>query len=179
MALTESDLLRIKEKVEVLNGDRRAALDKRAFRYGEIRDLEEFIAKLRGGAAELGGKVESIGIDAQEIRATLERAVNDIGALQGDVGELRASINAASQEIQLLQNRISAARMDIDAVVGNTSTVQQDLETIRKDMTRLNVPGQTSINVAATPTAEQFNKAVADIGALVIAVRNIKGIIDL
>lgn len=174
MAVSDSEFQRVKEKVEVLNGDRRTALDKRAFRYGEIRDLQEFIAKLRNGAEELGDRIEDIGVDTQALVATVARLVGDVNDLKEDTNQLRQRINKANSDITELAVRIGNARIDIDAIVSNTSTVQIELDEIQRNIKSLSLPNQQSSNVSDAPNANQYNRLVADVAAIISVLREFK-----
>lgn len=171
MTISDSDFQRLKEKVEILNGDRRQAADKRAFRYGEIKALHELIASLRGGATELEVRIKVIASDAGGLRVEVED-------VQTRVTSAQQAIDTANGRLSQLNQRIAGAQYNIDAVANSVSSAEQKLNAIRAGAGGVTLHEPVSANVGAVPNAEQFNRAVTDIHDLFDALRQLRAVIS-
>ena len=128
---------------------------------GEFTTINASIAALQGRATDLEARATNIEADLAGVVTRLGAAEAGITDLQGDLGALDTRLDAAEGSITDLQTDLSA----LDTQVSD----------MRAAVAAVPIPALTVAPVAGTPTAADFNKAVADITALRAALVAIQG----
>lgn len=188
--LTQNDLLRMKEKIEVLGGERG---DKRksAIRMEYLLKLQELIGNIKGSANELKLLVERIDADVgtlqgdvQAVQADVSYLQTDVGALKTDVvditatmAEIQQDLGNASSDLQTLENDILSLQNDVNDLASLDARVddlETDLDGVHTAVSAVVIPDMTQGNVTAAPTDANFNALVADVAALRQSVVNLK-----
>lgn len=190
----------LKEKVEILNGDRGDGA-KAALRVGEAKDLREFIANLRRGTADvqkdlaiamtslaaLSENLSAVQLqldDAEEQLTTTTEGLADaqdaLDALEPTVAALGESLAAAEAAILALGD-IAGEVDDLQTSVGTLITTVAGqgaaINDIKTDAAAVAVPAATASTVGAAPTAAEHNALLDDVAGLRTALTNLKAAI--
>lgn len=185
MSISAQEMRVIKEKVEVLNGDRgnrRLA----ALRTGDGQDLREFIAKLRKGTADVQRDL-AIAVETQAaLAASLATTQDDLAttnsalaAAQDALTALDASLTSISGDVATLETAITTAQDAIDALGDSGATIAADVADIRAGAAAVTIDAATASTVAAPPTAAEHNALLADVDALRVALTAIKAAVAM
>lgn len=159
-----TDLRIIREKVEILFGDR-GDPDKAALRRGEISALTEYIASLRLGAAAIGKTLEGI---ASEVASTKI----DVIALQSDVA-------TAQSDLVTLQGGIDDIGDQLSTISADLSLATDGLANLKTNVASVAIPTVGTTHVTAAPTQDDFNDMMDDLAAIRTALANLRGAITL
>lgn len=159
----------MKEKVEILNGDR-GDRRKSAMREGDAQDLREFIANLRKGTADvqkdladavslldqLGENIATISGSLDETKADVEATTQALGTAQQLLSQLQLSLST-------VQSSIVDAQASIDALDQSGAAVAADLSALKAGAGSVTIPPVTSAPVSAPPTASEHNALLDEV----------------
>lgn len=199
MTIADAEFRKLKEVVEVLNGDRGdKAKSQAALRRAQLQEVETFIATVKESAAA--------------IRKELEVLVEEVREAQGDILELTARIGNAEQNLQILEDELAALQLEVTALDGRIQTLQTQADGIELQLTdaqgqitavtgdltslqttvngvrdmlngirtrvgAVDIPSLTSSAVAAPPTAGDYNALRNDVAAMRQALLDLKSAI--
>jgi chromosome segregation ATPase len=156
----------LKEKVEVLNGDRGDS-SKQAMRRGEVTDLQNFIAQLRKGETDIQRALKK----AQTDLATAQQQITD---LDTEVSTAEQSITDLNQQIAAAQSAITAAQAAITALGANGAAIAGTVSNLQDAVAAITIPALTSASVSLPPTAADFNSLRDDVVAIHGALQDMK-----
>jgi len=196
MTIADAEFRKLKEIVEVLNGDRGdQKKSQAALRRAQLLEVETFIATVKESAAairkSLEALVEEVRLaqgDILELTARIGNAEQNLQILEDELAELQLEVNALDGRIQSLQEQadgieqqLAEAQGQITAVTGDLTSLQttvngvrDTLNGIRTRVAGVNIPGLSSGNVSAAPTAGEYNALRADVASLRQALVDLK-----
>ncbi len=186
MQISMNDLRILKEKLEILTGER-GDPQLAAIRMRVLGQLQELISKLRISATDLQNDINTLDQGLQSTQSQLNTVQTDVATLDGNVNTLQSSVTALQGDIASIQTDLSTAQTtltqldaDIAALqtdVGGLATLSGNFDQIQTDVTAVSIPGATQGTVAAAPTAAEFNQLLSDVNALRTALTNLKNAI--
>jgi chromosome segregation ATPase len=196
MTIADAEFRKLKEIVEVLNGDRGdQKRSQAALRRAQLLEVETFIATVKESATairkSLEALVEEVRLaqgDILELTARIGNAEQNLQILEDELAELQQEVSALDTRIQSLQEQadgieqqLAEAQGQITAVTGDLTTLQttvtgvrDTLNGIRTRVGAVNIPGLASSDIGAAPTASDYNTLRADVANLRQALVNIK-----
>ena len=183
MTTANQEFLIIKQKVEVLAGER-GDPRQAAIRMIYLSQLQNLIGKLTKSTNDLQVLVSNINEDVLDVRA-------DVTLMQGDVATVQQALSDANDNLDSLESDIIQLKQDVTGLsdatadvhqlqldVGNLQTAQANTQSevtqIKTDVTAVAIPAMSQGAVAAPPTAAQFNNLVSDVAALRTALLSMK-----
>ena len=204
MATANQEFLIIKQKVEVLAGERgdprQAAI--RMIYLSQLQnligkltkstnDLQDLVSKINEGVLDIRadvtlvqGDVATIQIQVGDIQGDIIQITGDIATIQQALSDANANLDNLELDIIQLQNNVnglSGVTADVDQLqldVGNLQTAQastqNEVTEIKTDVTAVAIPTMSQGAVASPPTAAQFNNLVSDVAALHTALLSMK-----
>lgn len=186
VAWTDAEARTLREKVEVLNGDR-GDRTRRALRVGEMANLQELLAALRRGATELDSRIGVIASNVQTAEGDVAALDAALAALDGTVlgfdaaltavydslGTLNVVVTNQGNAAAALTTRVTAAESAIGdadtaatALALRVTATEGDIEDIQTAVGAVVAATITATTIAGAPTAADYNKVVDDIAAL-------------
>ncbi|AEY69611.1 hypothetical protein PEp14_00022 [Erwinia phage PEp14] len=182
--ITPSEFARFREILEVLAG-MRGDPRKFALRAGTVADLQELIGGLKLSATSLSASLGKISDAVAAAEGSIVGTQENISALQGHVGQLDNSIaglsgqlQTAMQQLASLNGELDEAERRIGGVAQQASDTASQLAQVRREAGGVTVPTQQSGEVSGAPTASDFNRLVADVGAVLTALQQLKTAVD-
>lgn len=204
MATANQEFLIIKQKVEVLAGER-GDPRQAAIRMIYLSQLQELISKLTKSTTSMQALVSALNADVVGVRGdvlivqeSVAHVQADVGGLQDDVIQvtsnvaiIQQSLSDANEDLETLQLEIGNLQTEVNGLAGVTAEVDQlqldvgTLQTgqtnltntvngIQSDVTAVPIPTMSQGTVAAPPTAAEFNNLVSDVAALRTALLSMK-----
>lgn len=188
--LSQNDLLLMKQKIEVLAGER-GDPQKAAIRMIYLKTLQDLISKLRGSTNDIQLAVSVLDQAVSQTQVQIGNVQGAVNDLQVDVNGLEGTVGQITTDVAHIQNDLAAATGDLDQLVLDISDLQiiiNDLETstgstgaalteLKTDVAAVTVPVMQQGAVAAAPTMAQFNLLVGDVAAVRQAVVDLKNAI--
>lgn len=191
--LSQQELLVLKQKVEVLAGERGDPRNY-AIRMIYLTQLQELIGKLSKSASAVQVMVDALATDIQDLGQDVTTVQGDVAALQVDVGGLQGAVVQISGDIALVQQGLDDANNDLSGLEQDIIDLQIDIgsladlpdevalvkgsvNSIKTDVTAVVIPNMSQGAVAAAPTAAQFNALVDDVASLRQALASMKAAI--
>lgn len=188
MTIADAEFRRLKEIVEVLNGDRGDKnKSQAALRRAQLQEVETFIATVKDSATAIRKSLESLVEEVREaqgdileLTARIGNAEQNLQILEDDLAALQLEVNALDGRIQSLQtqadgieqqlieaqNQITTVTGDLSSLQTTVNSVRDTLNGIRSRVSAVNIPGLSSGEVAAPPTAAEYNALRSDVAAL-------------
>ena len=163
----------LKEKVEILNGDRGDGR-KAAVREGDAQDLREFIAKLRKGTADVQKNLAEAVETMAQLAADLETTQGDLGEAQDAISTAQDSLTALATAIADVETSISDAQAAIETLDSSGATIAATVDDIQDAAAAVSIPGMASTPVAAAPTQAEHNSLIDDVAAIRTALISLK-----
>ena len=186
MQINMNDLRILKEKLEILTGER-GDPQLAAIRMRVLGQLQELISKLRISATDLQNDINTLDQGLQSTQSQLNTVQTDVASLDGNVNTLQSSVTTLQGDISAIQTDLSTAQTtltqldaDIAALqtdVGGLATLSNNFDQIQTDVTAVSIPGATQGTVAAPPTAAEFNQLLSNVNALRTALTDLKNAI--
>jgi len=193
MQINMNDLRILKEKLEILTGER-GDPNLAAIRVRVLGQLQELISKLRISATDLQNDINTLDQSLQSTQSQLNTVQTNVGTLQTDVAALDGNVSTLQGNVTALQSDIAAIQTDLSTAqttlsqldadiaalqtnVGGLATLSDNFDQIQTDVTAVSIPGATQGAVAAPPTAAEFNQLLSDVNALRTALTNMKNAI--
>lgn len=193
MQINMNDLRIIKEKLEILTGER-GDPQLAAIRVRVLGQLQELISKLRISAIDLQNNIDTLDQSLQNTQSQLDTVQSNVGTLQTDVAALDSDVSTLQGNVTTLQGEIATVQTDLSTAqttltqldadiaalqtdVGGLATLSDNFDQMQTDVTAVTIPGATQGNVAAPPTAAEFNQLLSDVNALRTALTNLKNAI--
>lgn len=193
MQINMNDLRILKEKLEILTGER-GDPQLAAIRVRALGQLQELISKLRISATDLQNDINTLDQSLQSTQSQLNTVQTNVGTLQTDVAALDGNVSTLQGNVTSLQSDIAAIQTDLSTAqttlaqldadiaalqtdVGGLATLSDNFDQIQMDVTAVSIPGATQVTVAAPPTAAEFNQLLSDVNALRTALTNLKNAI--
>ena len=186
MQISMNDLRILKEKLEILTGER-GDPQLAAIRMRVLGQLQELISKLRISATELQNDINTLDQNLQGTQSQLNTVQTDVATLDGNVNTLQFNVTSLQSDIAAIQTDLSTAQTtlaqldaDIAALqtdVGGLATLSDNFDQIQTGVTAVSISGATQGTVAAPPTAAEFNQLLSDVNALRTALTNMKNAI--
>ena len=204
MATANQEFLIIKQKVEVLAGER-GDPRQAAIRMIYLSQLQELISKLTKSTTSMQALVSALNADVVGVRGdvlivqeSVAHVQADVGGLQDDVIQvtsnvaiIQQSLSDANEDLETLQLEIGNLQTEVNGLAGVTAEVDQlqldvgTLQTgqtnltntvngIQSDVTAVPIPTMSQGAVSAPPTAAEFNNLVSDVAALRTALLSMK-----
>lgn len=204
MATANQEFLIIKQKVEVLAGER-GDPRQAAIRMIYLSQLQELISKLTKSTTSLQDMVSALNADVVGVRGDVLIVQESVAHVQADVGGLQDDVIQVTSDVAIIQQSLSDANKDLETLqleIGNLQTevnglagvtaevdqLQLDVGTlqtgqtnltntvngIQSDVTAVPIPAMSQGTVSAPPTAAEFNNLVSDVAALRTALLSIK-----
>ena len=179
MQINMNDLRILKEKLEILTGER-GDPQLAAIRMRVLGQLQELISKLRISATELQNDINTLDLGLQGTQLQLDTVQSNVGTLQSSVTTIQGDIASIQTDLSTAQTTLSQLDADITALqtdVGGLATLSTRFDQMQTDVTGVSIPSPAQGTIAAAPTAAQFNGLVSDIAALTNAVTALKNAI--
>ena len=179
MQINMNDLRILKEKLEILTGER-GDPQLAAIRMRVLGQLQELISKLRISATELQNDINTLDQNLQGTQLQLDTVQSNVGTLQSSVTTIQGDIASIQTDLSTAQTTLTQLDADIAALqtdVGGLATLSGNFDQIQTDVTAVSIPGATQGTVAAAPTAAEFNQLLSDVNALRTALTNLKNAI--
>lgn len=193
MQINMNDLRILKEKLEILTGER-GDPQLAAIRVRALGQLQELISKLRISATDLQNDINTLDQNLQGTQSQLDTVQTNVGTLQNDVAALDGNVSTLQSSVTTLQGDIASIQIDLSTAqttlsqldadisalqtdVGGLATLSNNFDQIQMDVTAVSIPGATQVTVAAPPTAAEFNQLLSDVNALRTALTNLKNAI--
>lgn len=193
MQINMNDLRILKEKLEILTGER-GDPQLAAIRVRVLGQLQELISKLRISATELQNDINTLDLGLQSTQSQLDTVQTNVGTLQTDVAALDGNVSTLQSSVTTLQGDIATIQTDLSTAqttlsqldadiaalqtdVGGFATLSDNFDQIQTDVTAVSIPGATQGAVAAPPTAAEFNQLLSDVNALRTALTDLKNAI--
>jgi chromosome segregation ATPase len=174
----------LKEKVEILNGDR-GDQRKAAMRQGDAQDLREFIANLRKGTADVQkdladavDKLNQLGTTLDQVEQSLDDTKADLEQTEQALVAAQATLSTLQQTLTSVQSSIEQAQQSIEALDQSSAAVASELAALRAAATGVTVPDVSAVAVSAPPTAAEYNALLGDLIAMRTALLSLKAAID-
>lgn len=193
MQINMNDLRILKEKLEILTGER-GDPQLAAIRVRVLGQLQELISKLRISAIDLQNNIDTLDQSLQNTQSQLDTVQSNVGTLQTDVAALDSDVSTLQGNVTTLQGEIATVQTDLNTAqttltqldadiaalqtdVGGLATLSDNFDQIQMDVTAVSIPGATQVTVAAPPTAAEFNQLLSDVNALRTALTDLKNAI--
>ena len=179
MQISMNDLRILKEKLEILTGER-GDPQLAAIRMRVLGQLQELISKLRISATDLQNDINTIDQNLQTTQTQLDTLESSVTFLQNDVTTLQTDISTIQTDLSTAQTTLTQLDADIATLqsdVGGLATLSTRFDQMQTDVTGVSIPSPAQGTIAAAPTAAQFNGLVSDIAALTNAVTALKNAI--
>ena len=193
MQINMNDLRILKEKLEILTGER-GDPQLAAIRMRVLGQLQELISKLRISTTDLQNDINTLDQNLQVTQSQLDTVQTNVGTLQNDVAALDGNVSTLQSSVTVLQGDIATIQTDLSTAqttltqldadiaalqtdVGGLATLSNNFDQIQMDVTAVSIPGATQVTVAAPPTAAEFNQLLSDVNALRTALTNLKNAI--
>ena len=193
MQINMNDLRILKEKLEILTGER-GDPQLAAIRVRALGQLQELISKLRISATDLQNDINTLDQNLQGTQSQLDTVQTNVGTLQTDVAALDGNVSTLQGNVTSLQSDIAAIQTDLSTAqttlsqldadisalqtdVGGLATLSNNFDQIQMDVTAVSIPVATQVTIAAPPTAAEFNQLLSDVNALRTALTNLKNAI--
>lgn len=196
MAVPDAEFRALREKVEVLNGDRGDKdRSQAALRRAQLAEVQQFVATLKKSAEELRKTLEGVASelaisqgDILELAARIGHAEDnlqiledDLDKLQGEVTDLDGRIESLQGQADDIESQLASAKGQIADVTGDLTALQSAVNgvrdtvaAIRQRAATVDVPSLSSSTVAAPPTAGDYNALQGDVAAMRQAILNLK-----
>lgn len=185
MAISDAEYRVLKEKVEVLNGDR-GDKDRSmaALRRRDLRALQELSAGNAKAITQAGVEQQQSSATLTDLRQRMSAAEERLVALSAASEALGTRTGDLEAELQAVSDRLAAAEQQGVQQADEIAAIQLDLAAVEQgiaDMTArvkaVTVPALKAKAVTAAPTADQYNDLLADVTAVRKAVLDIKAAI--
>lgn len=190
----------LKEKVEILNGDR-GNREKAALRVGEARDLREFIANLRLGTTDIQKSLDAANValttlseDLSSVQSQLdvaaeqlETATDGLAAAQATLDALEPTVEALAESLSDAEDAIlalgdiagevDALNLTVGSLIPTVAGLGTAIDDIKTNAAAVTIPSATATTVAAPPTAAEHNALLDDVAGLRLALSSLKAAI--
>lgn len=199
MALSDAELRIMKEKIEILNGDRGdKARGKSALRREDITAVEKIVVTNKASTSDLSKKLEELIVEVQAAKDDITdietwKAATEItlGTLTDDLDQAKADIDSIELIVADIQTGLGNANLAIDGLQATTAALTDDLsdavvllgqvkdavDGIKSRATSVSVPAITSVAITAAPTAGEYNALRTDVINLRTALVSLKSAI--
>lgn len=188
--LSQQELLIIKQKVEILSGER-GSPEQAAIRMIYLARLQELIGKLSQSATDVQLVVDKLTVDVGSVQTAIQSVQTDVTYIQTDVVDLKDDVVLLTTNIAQVQSDLASATIDLAALeqsivdiqtgIGGLSglpatvtALQLNVNTIKSDVTAVVIPVMNQGAVSGAPTQSEFNNLVGDVAALRAAIANIR-----
>lgn len=188
--LSQQELLIIKQKVEILSGER-GSPEQAAIRMIYLARLQELIGKLSQSATDVQLVVDKLTVDVGSVQAAIQSVQTDVTYIQTDVVDLKDDVVLLTTNIAQVQSGLASATIDLAALEQSIVDIQTDIgglsglpatvaalqlnvNTIKSDVTAVVIPVMSQGAVSGAPTQSEFNNLVGDVAALRAAIANIR-----
>ena len=188
--LSQQELLIIKQKVEILSGER-GSPEQAAIRMIYLARLQELIGKLSQSATDVQLVVDKLTVDVGSVQTAIQSVQTDVTYIQTDVVDLKDDVVLLTTNIAQVQSDLASATIDLAALeqsivdiqtnIGGLSglpatvtALQLNVNTIKSDVTAVVIPVMSQGAVSGAPTQSEFNSLVGDVAALRAAIANIR-----
>jgi len=196
---TDQEWRILKEKVEVLNGDRGdRAKSKAALRRDQLIATEKLVADLKASADALQKSLSGVQASVQAAQNDLNRLVSRAAATEEQLSQVESSLTQIGSEIGQIGQQISDVSDQAAANTGRLDSIDTQLTTIgsrretaetsinsvsdglsslKTNAGAVTVQEITSSPVAAPPTAAEYNSLLDDLTSVRAALVNIQSAI--
>lgn len=175
--ITDQEWRKLREKVEVLNGDRGdAQKTMRAVRYKDFLTLTTSLSSTSSGVSSLNQSISDLQTQINSIKNDGTSNSSDITTIKAQIATLMADDDSQQGEIAALQTWKATATGQISALqTGLTATNTAatalatrvtNLESAQTAANGVTLDDVTSADVTDAPTAADFNALRADVIAL-------------
>ena len=169
MATANQEFLIIKQKVEVLAGER-GDPRQAAIRMIYIDKLQELVERLSISTINMQKVIGGLNTDVSGIVTSIDKIEVDLKSAQDGLLEINNELAILKDNLDTLNGLPD----ELEIVKGSVDSVTNEVSTLKQDVSLVIVPAMNQGNIAAAPTAEQFNNMVADVGNLRSAIIAIK-----
>lgn len=169
MTTANQEFLIIKQKVEVLAGER-GDPRQAAIRMVYIDKLQELVERLSISTINMQKVIGGLNTDVSGIVTSIDKIEVDLKSAQDGLLEINNELAILKDDLDTL----NGLHDELEIVKGSVDSVTNDVSTLKQDVSLVIVPAMNQGNIAAAPTAAQFNNLVADVGNLRSAIIAIK-----
>lgn len=185
MTIQEVEFRKLKEAVEVLNGDRGDKdRSQSAIRRVQIKEVEKFIADVKESASVIRKNLEALVVevvDAQqeilELTARISNTEQNLQILEDDLTALDGRIQTLQGQADGIESQLAEAQDQLDAITLDVTAISTTLSNIRTGVAAVGILPLTSSNLSLPPSASDYNALRDDVVNLRQALVSIKAAI--
>lgn len=162
VAQTNHEFSRLKEKVEILNGER-GDRNKAALRRSDLSQIQTLLAFLRQNGGDMTATIAAMQQSIVSVQAALNTAQQAISDLNIDLGVVQSALSDAETAISTLQDDLETLQTGLDDLVDQVQGIETDLSDLKVAAAAVSIPALSSTPISSAPTDADFNTLLSDL----------------